>query len=118
MEPDNQENSGRDEKGRFVKGSSGNPEGTNAGRPKISIVAILREKLAEVPEGEKRTRAEIMVAQYLDDAIANRDGVAIRDIIDRIDGKPMQPMEHSGELEGRLIIVSENADRFLKVVNG
>ena len=73
----------RDEKGRFVPGNPGGP-----GRPKFSLVSIIREKLESVPEGEKRTMAEILLDDYLQAVHAARDGVAIRDIIDRFDGKP------------------------------
>lgn len=76
----------RDEHGRFLPGVSGNPNG----RTKFSLVTILKEKLQSVPEGEKRTVAEILIESYLANAFKTNDGVAIRDFLDRVDGKPKQ----------------------------
>jgi hypothetical protein len=82
------ETENRDAKGRFTDGNPGGP-----GRPRFSIVAIMREKLQEVPDGEKRTRAERMIDEYLADAESSKDGVAIRDIINRFDGMPKQSVD-------------------------
>lgn len=80
---------GRDARGRFVAGEwKGGP-----GRPRFSIVSIIKEKLAEVPEGERRTRAERLVEDYLADLEARKDGTAIRDLIDRFDGRPKQSID-------------------------
>jgi len=76
----------RDEKGKFVPGISGNPNG----RPKFSPLSILREELQKVANEEKETFARLFIKRYLDKAIGEVDGVAMRDIIDRFDGKPKQ----------------------------
>lgn len=81
----------RDEQGRFLPGWKGGP-----GRPKFSLVAIIKDKLKEVPEGEDRTWAELFIEEYLKDVYSRKDGVAIRDLIDRFDGKARQHIETDG----------------------
>jgi hypothetical protein len=75
--------------GRFAPGHSGNP----FGRPKgISLLSILKEKLQKTiltDEGEI-SLAETMIEAYLRKAVETNDGIALRDLIDRIDGKPVQ----------------------------
>jgi len=75
----------RDEKGKFIEGNPGGP-----GRPKFSPLSILREELQEIAEGEKETFARVFIQRYLAKAMIEVDGVAMRDIIDRFDGKPRQ----------------------------
>lgn len=72
---------------RFKPGESGNPNG----RPKgaISLVGILRAKLEECPkEMDKRTYAQLLVQRALDIALEEGDVGMIRDLFDRVDGKP------------------------------
>ena len=81
-------------------GFAAHPENINlAGRPKgsLSLLSILKNKLIENPD-----LIEEILQAYINDA--KTDGVNRRDLLDRIDGKPTQPIEHSGELEGRLVI--------------
>lgn len=79
-------------------GFADHPENRNiAGRPKFSLVSIIRGILQEVPEGEKKEMAERLIRAYVADAEARKDGVAIRDIIDRIDGKPQQHVKVEDE---------------------
>ena len=82
--------------GRFVPGESGNPKG----RPAFSIVSIIKAKLQSVPRGQHRSVAEAMIADYIADAQERNDGVAIRDIIDRFDGKPKQHIRMDNHLDG------------------
>lgn len=81
----------RDDHGRYVPGTSGNP----SGRPKgsASLVAALRREL------ERRTDAgspglEAVAARLVDLAIAG-DIRAVREIADRLDGKPTQSLDVS-----------------------
>jgi len=83
----------RDEQGRWEPGTSGNPSGRRA----LSIVDIIKKQLQEVPEGEQENLATLMVRKYLQKAYRECDGVALRDIIDRIDGKPKQIINVSNE---------------------
>ena len=86
----------RDDKGRFLPGTSGNP----AGRPKgkLSLMAIIERKLEEIPKGETRSCAEKMIDVYLDVILKGGlpDGTAIRHLIEMFDGKPTQRNEIGG----------------------
>ena len=91
----------------FLPGQSGNPKG----RPKFSIVSIIREKLQSVSEDEKRTVAHKLIDEYIERA----DGTAIRDMIDRIDGKPKQYVEMSNEKDAEwLELFKSIVDRIIK----
>ena len=84
----------RDDKGRFLPGKSGNPNG----RPKFSITSIIKEILEEIPEGEKRRAVEIAARKYVD-RVREGDPVAFRDLVDRFDGSPRQSIEVNGRIE-------------------
>ncbi len=84
----------RDEHGRFVKGNPGGP-----GRRPLSVVSILKKRLHVIPDGDTRERIEIIVDEYLDEIQSKHDGVAIRDLIDRFDGRPRQDIDVSGKIE-------------------
>lgn len=96
----------RDEKGRFIKGKSGNPEG----RPKkeYTISDILRAKLEEkikfarsLPDGEKKFEekltAEALADMWIDIALKG-DPKTIKDIVERLEGKAREHVEHSGNI--------------------
>ena len=82
----------RDDKGRLLPGHTANPDG----RPKgsVSVVSAIKRKLEEeYPEAsneEKRTYLDEIVAKYFEKAIQDGDKNILRDLIDRIDGKPQQ----------------------------
>jgi hypothetical protein len=84
----------RDENGRFLPGNSGGP-----GRPRFSIVSIIREQLQKAGENGNKTVAQELVERYIKRTLEEGDGVAIRDLIDRFDGKPMQHIETSNEAD-------------------
>ena len=78
----------------FEKGQSGNP----AGRPKgsISIVAELKKKLEEVPKEnnpDKKRYVDMLVLTAIKKVLVDGDTQMIKDIIDRVDGRPNQPIE-------------------------
>jgi len=89
---------------KFKPGQSGNPNGRPKGTGHISLLTILKKKLEEIPEGETLTYGELMIEKYVKETYASTDAISLRDMLDRTDGKPTQPIEHSGELEGRLVI--------------
>jgi hypothetical protein len=75
----------------FVKGD---PNINREGRPKgFSIVAHLKEKLQEIPEGQKETYATLITKKYLHKALVEGDTAILKDLIDRVDGKALQQME-------------------------
>jgi hypothetical protein len=79
----------RDEHGRFLPGTSGNP----GGRPKGSVslaTALQRELLRRQESGQ--AGIEAVAARLVDLALAG-DLRAVREIGDRIDGKPKQAVD-------------------------
>jgi len=105
MEAENQQkNSGRVIGVPFPKGVSGNPNG----RPKgaFSMVTLLEKKLQEVAGDDpikRRIHAEIILDELL--KRGRKDGITAKDIIDRIDGKPKQAIEHTGKDGGDIPIM-------------
>jgi len=87
-----QEKRGND--GKFKKGFSGNPDGRPIGA--ISIVSIIKEKLADIPDGQKHSFAEIIVKKILHMCL-NGDTSMIKDLINRVDGMPVQRNEDTGK---------------------
>lgn len=78
----------------FVKGQSGNP----GGRPKEKPFRdALRVELAATGEDAKALRD---IARALIGKAQDGDIQAIREIADRLDGKPTQGLEHTGENGG------------------
>lgn len=73
----------RDNKGRFVAGNPGGPGG-NKRLP--MLLPILREKLAQLSPDEKRTNAEAIVDELIAAAL-DRDEWAVKEIMNRVDGK-------------------------------
>ena len=96
----------RDEKGRFTEGHPGGP-----GKPKgsISLVAILKRQLEKIDPLYDKSTAEALIEQYLQKAMEEGDGQAIRDMMDRTDGKPKQ--EHA--IEGHVEIHFDSEDEEL-----
>ncbi len=80
--------------GKFLPGVSGNP----SGRPSesFSITKIIKEKLQEIPKGEKITYAELIIEQILIRASAG-DPRMIKQIWEYIDGKPREILEYQGD---------------------
>ena len=91
---------------QFKPGQSGNP----AGRPKgsLSLVTKLKQKLEAALEGDA-TLADKILDAYILDALDKRDGVAIRDMMDRTDGKPT----NRHEIESDVVIRFDPEDEDL-----
>lgn len=89
---------------QFKPGQSGNPKG----RPKgaISLVAILREKLAEIPPGseDRKTYADLFIQRALGIALNGGDVAMIRDILNRIDGLPQGSLDLNTSGEQKHVI--------------
>lgn len=87
-EPANQgENTARDSKGRYLPGVSGNPSGRGSAP---SLVAALRAELGEREDvGRPAMRA---IAARLVDMALEGDIRAIREVLDRMDGKAVQSL--------------------------
>ena len=76
----------------------GDPNINRDGRPKgaVSVVEALRRKLKEeIPDGvDKKTYLEALVENIIKKAIDESDVSMMRDIIDRVDGKPKQTIDN------------------------
>lgn len=98
----------RDAKGRFVKGVTGNPKG----RPPFSLLTILKEELQKIPEDKKEEFARLWIQKYIQEGYKSNDGVALRDTIDRVDGKPHQTVTIDNEKDAEwLELLSRVASR-------
>ena len=85
-EPANQgENTARDSKGRYLPGVSGNPAGRGS---TPSLVAALRAELGEREDGG-RPAMRAIAARLVEMALEG-DIRAIREVLDRLDGKALQ----------------------------
>jgi hypothetical protein len=76
--------------GRFPKGASGN----SAGRPRLTkITEALREQVSEeLPDAPERTIAEAIARKLIKLALGG-DIAAIREVLDRTEGKPKQSID-------------------------
>ena len=78
----------RDSRGRFTDGNPGGP-----GRPTgVSISKLIREKMNEVPLGQRKLYGELLVEKILDMALVEGDVQMIKEIWHYIDGKPKETM--------------------------
>jgi len=92
----------RDSKGKFIKGYSANPGGNPPGKV-ISLVALLRKQLTEHPEDAKA------IVDSLIKMGKTRELGAIKELLDRIDGKVVERHRLEGELPIRLVFVPAKA---------
>lgn len=74
----------------FQKGQSGNPEGKRTNKPFWSAI----DKAIAQDDGERLRRA----AEHLLDAAAEGKPWALKEIADRLDGRPANSVEMSGSI--------------------
>jgi len=99
MKPEKQEIT-RDEEGKFVKGTSGNPDG----RPTFSLISILKEELQKCPEGQdKKTHAFLLIRRMLKEAIENGNDQQIKNILQYVEGMPTQRIEGDIDIKQSLV---------------
>ena len=101
------ENGERDEKGRFTQGNLGGP-----GRPKgLSITALIKEELEKIPEGQKKTYAELLTRRLLKKAIQEGDHPTQKMIWNYIDGLPQASLDVTSDNKP-IFIPSEIMDKY------
>lgn len=94
----------------WKKGQSGNPAGRPVGS--ISITSMIKKKLEEVPDGQKKTYLEILVSKILQRAIVEGDPQMIKTIWSYTDGQPRQGIDIVSE--DKEILTEEQIDRLLE----
>ena len=83
--------------GQFQKGQSGNPKGRRSDKP---FKDALRMELAAVEDDDHKSLRRI--ARRLIDAAATGDLAAIKELADRLDGKPRQETDVNLETEAEM----------------
>ena len=83
----------RDDKGRFLSGGKPGP-----GRPQgsLSLLTLIKQHLAQVPDKSLngKTRAQLVAENYVLLAMQG-DKEVIRDLVNRVDGKPKERIENT-----------------------
>jgi len=82
-----------------------NRTGKNKGS--ISVVAILKRKMQEMPPGQKKTYAELLVERMLKMGIVEGDVQMIKEINNRIDGQPKSNLEVENKVSVRDVMAEE-----------
>lgn len=79
-------------------GQKGSPPGPGRHPKDVSLTTLLKEELEKIPEGEKHGRnwRQLLVLAWVTGALKNP--VMLKEILDRIDGRPTQPVHIGGGL--------------------
>ncbi len=93
----------RDDKGRFVKGQSGNLAGKPTGTK--SFTSKIREALQVIAEGRDYTYEEAFIKSILKKAIIDGDSTIQKLIWNYLDGMPVQKI--AGDNENPLQVIIE-----------
>jgi hypothetical protein len=93
----------------WAKGQSGNPNG----RPVKSLTTVLRKVVAQKREGEC---GNVLLAKKLRELAFEGGLEAIKYIYDRLDGRPVQALEHSGPEGGPIALDINEAKRLANAV--
>jgi hypothetical protein len=73
---------------QFKPGQSGNPKGRPRKQPLADLLAeVLSEKIPQDQEGKQRTLGEVLVRNWVLEAIKTRDNDTVAEIFNRMDGK-------------------------------
>lgn len=84
----------------FAKGQSGNPGGRKSEKPwRDALMLAVNEATEDGDKKKLRKMADALVEQAIGGDVA-----AIKEIGDRIDGKPKQQIEHSGDAENPVAV--------------
>jgi len=91
----------RDDKGRFKPGVSGNPDGKPKGAT-LNLTKLLKEKLEEIPDGEKDSYKVMFVKTLLNKALVEKDLQSLKLIMNYVDGLPKQAIDFSGDVDVKI----------------
>lgn len=80
----------RDALGRLLPGNTANPYGKPPGT--LSLVSLLKKHLEEVPDGEKRSRAQAFIEKTLNQAMKG-DPANAKLVWQYIEGLPQQKVD-------------------------
>nr|BDD44980.1 hypothetical protein 2 [Spirochaetaceae bacterium] len=89
----------RDENGRFIPGSSGNPKGRPKKGQALTEILEKHAKKRDVEWKGKNISRKEALAQKLWSLALSGDVAAIKYIYDRVDGRPIQGVDLSGEVD-------------------
>ncbi len=96
-------------RGRFAPGQSGNP----AGRPRKenTLISCLRDYVEGVPPGstDGKTRAQLLAEMLVETALRG-DQWAVREVYDRIAGRPTQTVQQTNDDVIRVVYETEERD--------
>lgn len=90
----------------------GQPGNKNGSKGKLFEDVLKRALLAE--DGKKLRE----IAEMLVDKAVKGDMVAAKELLDRFDGKPKQPVEHSGDADNPVHFVTSAANELLDKIRG
>lgn len=93
----------RNPDGTFGPGNIANPNGRPKGK---TFSGYLRELLEEIDPDTKKENFRIL-SEALFKTAKKGDVQAIKEFADRLDGRPKQAIEHSGEIKGNTIVFTD-----------
>lgn len=95
----------REANGHWKPGSSGNPKGRQpTGK---TLTDLIQKQLSKGHNKTNKTKGEVLATVLVELALDDRSLPAIREIIDRIEGKALQSLEHTGRDGGPIATVQQ-----------
>ena len=115
---DNQEITNENEEKRYTDPVTGKfiPGNPGGGRPKgsISVTEAIKKKLLEIEPKNQKTWLEGLIMSILANAIIEKNPLTQKVIWEMIDGKAVQPLQHSGSIINQYQHLEEMTDDELK----
>jgi len=92
----------------------GNPGGPGRPEGAVSVVEAIKRKLNErYPDANKKTKRtylDVLIAKIFEKSIQDGDVSMMKDVIDRVDGKPKQPLTGDPDQPLTIKMVSYSED--------
>ena len=88
--------------GKFVKGNPG------GGRPpgSISLITIMKQKLEMLGPDEKRTVAEHLIENVIQDALEGKD-TQLKLLFQYVEGMPKQAIDLNAEIKSKVVSIDD-----------